>query len=359
VKQVFVSVKLQPELVLRAGRFEFSDGLEGPIPDGPLGALRRERIAERLLGPFGFSHVGRSLDGADLRYASSRAGLTIMGARATQGVFRLEGMDELDVGVAYLAFTRNFNIDKARADARAFVLGYRDGRDLPKIDNRPANIRVRDSTAVQIATVGGHLLALTPVGSGNADFLVWGAAQFGEWGRQDHNGFGLALEAGYQWPWPGISPWVRAGYWRGSGDEDPADSRHGTFFQALPTPRVYARFPFYNLMNTEDLFLEVMVRPIAGLTVRADAHALRLKDPADFWYAGGGAFERQSFGYAARPGGDGGLASLIDLSGDYAISPHVGVGAYIGRADPGIVIESIYPTTGTAWLGFLELRWRL
>ncbi|HSL72592.1 MAG TPA: hypothetical protein VK864_20245, partial [Longimicrobiales bacterium] len=39
VKQVFVSVKLQPELVLRAGRFEFSDGLEGPIPDGPLGAL--------------------------------------------------------------------------------------------------------------------------------------------------------------------------------------------------------------------------------------------------------------------------------------------------------------------------------
>jgi len=35
-------------------------------------------------------------------------------------------------------------------------------------------------------------------------------------------------------------------------ENKPSDDQHNTFFQVLPTPRVYARFPFYNLMNNKD-----------------------------------------------------------------------------------------------------------
>jgi hypothetical protein len=51
-------------------------------------------------------------------------------------------------------------------------------------------------------------------------------------------------EAGWEPPVKLLKPWVSAGYSYGSGGGNPTDSRHGTFFQDLPTPREYARFPF-------------------------------------------------------------------------------------------------------------------
>ena len=48
---------------------------------------------------------------------------------------------------------------------------------------------------------------------------------------QTHRAFSVAVEAGHEWsaaPW---RPWLRAGFLRASGDDDPADDRHGTFFR--------------------------------------------------------------------------------------------------------------------------------
>ena len=50
---------------------------------------------------------------------------------------------------------------------------------------------------------------------------------------------------------------------------------HGTFFQVLPTARIYARTPFFNLMNTVDAFGEVILRPSNRLTLRGDVHSIR------------------------------------------------------------------------------------
>ncbi len=88
-----------------------------------------------------------------------------------------------------------------------------------------------------------------------------------------------------------------------SGDHDPNDSAHGTFFQLLPTPRLYARFPFFNLMNSTDGFGELILRPSKRLLTRIDVHSLHLADPNDLWYQGGGAFQPTTFGYVGQPGG--------------------------------------------------------
>src|SRR5687768_10549606 len=93
----------------RVGRFEFNDGAETSPNDTNLAWLKRERVAQRLVGTFGFSHVGRSFDGVQFVHARGNHNLTFMGARATRGVFDVHGWDELDVDVIYGAFTRAIN----------------------------------------------------------------------------------------------------------------------------------------------------------------------------------------------------------------------------------------------------------
>lgn len=121
-------------------------------------------------------------------------------------------------------------------------------------------------------------------------------AQVGSWGTLAHRAGAFAAEAGWQPP-AVLAPWIRGGLDYASGHRDPSDSTHGTFFQVLPTPRLYARFPFFSLMNSADTFGELILRPSKRLLTRTDVHALRLADEHDLWYQGGGAFQPRTFGY--------------------------------------------------------------
>jgi hypothetical protein len=128
----------------------------------------------------------------------------------------------------------------------------------------------------------------------------------------------------------------------------------------LPTPRVYARFPFFNMMNNRDMFGELLLRPAKAFTVRSDVHALALANRNDLWYSGGGMFQPWTFGYTGRPSnGQSGLATLFDASADYNLNPHVSLGAYYGHAAGKLVIQSIYPSGPNANFGYLELTLRL
>ena len=133
---------------------------------------------------------------------------------------------------------------------------------MTKTDNRPLAIRSADHKNIRIGTYGGDIAAVVPAGPGNFDFLVWVAGQNGSWGRLDHSANGEAVEGGYQLTKIATSPWLRGGWWRGSGDNDATDNKHGTFFQVLTTPRVYARdLFFYNLMNNTDEFFQMIDKP--------------------------------------------------------------------------------------------------
>ncbi len=167
----------------------------------------------------------------------------------------------------------------------------------------------------------------------------------------------FAVEAGWQPPaLARAKPWIRGGYNYGSGDKNPSDSTHGTFFQVLPTPRVYARFPFFNLMNTRDAFGELVLRPSKQLSIRTDVHSLRLANSNDLWYSGGGAFQPWSFGYTGRPSnGPSGLVTLYDASADLNLNRHASIGLYYGHAAGKRVVQAIYPDGEDANLGYVEL----
>lgn len=347
-----------PDKNLRLGRFEFIDGQETQPKNATIAWLQTNRIAQRLIGNFGFSIAQRSFDGVDGHFGSRSWDITGVAARADQGVFNMNGNPELNVDVQYLAFTKSEW--QQHILWRAFAAGYHDGRTgITKTDNRATAVKAADHENIRIGTYGADLLADIPAGPGHFDFLFWGALQNGSWGALDHSANAVALEGGYQLRQMPSSPWLRAGWFRGSGDKNATDDTHGTFFQLLPTPRVYARMPFYNLMNNTDTFVQLADKPVGKLALRGDLHWLQLTSAKDLWYLGGGAYDNKVFGYQGRPAnGQTSFASLVDVSADWQTTKHVAVNFYYAHTWGKQVIEKIYPDDHNAQYGYVEMVYR-
>ncbi len=350
-------------LTIKGGRFEFSEGLEVLTKDPTLDWLKNARISQRLIGPFNFSHVGRSFDGATGSFTRGPLNFTIMASHPTQGGFDLAGMKEMDkIDLLYAAINLTRPEFAPNSDARLFYIYYSDGRGLLKTDNRPAAIRAADHQDIFIHTEGGHWVHVLPTSAGPIDFLAWGAVQQGEWGLLDHFAWRFDLEAGWQpatLPW---KPWVRIGYGRSSGDDNPNDDAHETFFQILPTGRIYSWSTFYNLMNNEDAFIQFILRPIAGFVWRTDFHNIRLPESRDLWYQGAGATlsdRNVGFGFSGRPAfSKRDLFRVVESQLTYAWSPALECTVYYAHIFTGDVARKIF-ASDQADFAYLEVILKL
>jgi hypothetical protein len=341
LRRAFASINSESgRLKLRIGRFEFADGGETAPPDADLAALKRERINQRLIGTFNYAQ--RSFDGLLFAWHQDRSDVSVMAARATEGSFQLRALGEIDVELAYGAYTRYLPTAAARSEVRIFALYYQDRRGLPETGRR----------ALRLATPGAHFITQAKAGPGTVDIVLWGAGQFGRWGLQRQLAGEIAAEGGYRLPIR-LQPWLRAGYFRNTGDSDPNDSRHTTFFRVLSNPRAYARMPFYVLMNAEDRFLQfkTVARKVA---FRSELHSVRLSNSRDLWYDGGGAFQSSTFGYLGRPaGGNRNVAASLDLSADYTPTESTTLSFYAGVARGSAVTAFVFPAAGARPLAHL------
>jgi hypothetical protein len=347
---------------LRVGRFEFLDGAEAAPKDPTLAALKRDRINQRLIGSFGWSHVGRSFDGLQYlgTFDSGKTILTLMAAAPTRGGFQVDGWGSLKVNVDYLSATRQYGRGGNVGEVRGLAIYYHDWRQVLKTDSRSLPERQGDLGNIGLGTFGGHWIHKVETGVGALDVMAYGLGQSGRWGRLDHRARALNTEGGWQPKLlPGLKPWLRAGYFYGSGDNDPNDGRHDTFFQILPTPRPFARFPFYNMMNNEDFFVNVIARPHKDWTLRSEFHALRLAKRNDLWYLGGGAYQPWTFGYVGRNSqGARSLANQWDVNVDWNVNSQLNVYAYLGYANGKAVIERIYPAGPDGVFAYLEINYK-
>lgn len=113
------------------------------------------------------------------------------------------------------------------------------------------------------------------------------------------------------------------------------------------------------MMNSEDAYATLMLRPHKQWTVRGEAHVLRLGSRNDHWYQGGGAFQPWTFGYIGRPSnGARRLANLYDVTVDFTVNAHWALNAYLGFTDGRAVVAAIYPKGNNATFGYLESTWR-
>jgi hypothetical protein len=359
VKQAFLTVR-RSGLALTGGRFEYADGLETVPADPTLAWLKRARIAERLIGPFGYTHVSRSFDGVRLSWDQPAFNATAFASRPTHGGFEVSANREIDdVGLALLALTAKQLPALPPTDVRLFYLYYEDERRGPtKTDNRPLDVRRADDGALRIHTWGGHAAVAVPAGPGIVDGLAWLAVQTGEWGALDHGAWAFALEAGYQLPRVPTAPWLRLGYDRSAGDDDPGDGAHRTFFQVIPTPRIYAQFPFYNLMNGGDAFAQLLLRPHDRIFVRLDYHWLQLTEARDLWYAGGGATNDDVFGFSGTPSnGRRELAHVAEVGVNVTLTSRLAAHAFFAHAFGQGVVDATFADADANY-GYLELTFR-
>jgi hypothetical protein len=219
---------------------------------------------------------------------------------------------------------------------------YRDTRD---ISARPDNTLFEATNAdISVATAGVSHVGLYSAGSGRVDTVLWLAGQIGGWYGVDHRAWSLMTEGGYQWP-SGWRPWLRAGLQYASGDDDPTDVRHGTFFPMLPSTRPDLLAGTFAQMNLRDLFGEIRLEPHARVTLRADVHRLSLANARDRWYSGTGATARRGtyFGYRSRrSSGETGVGTFVHFSADGAVSKRWKVKASVGSVNGGGVIRGLF-----------------
>ena len=356
----FDSLDGDPRQSLQLGRFLFLDGNELTPKNATLAAVKQSRINARLIGDFVWSDVGRAFDGVHYSFSTPDSNVTLLAVVPTRGVFQVDGWGWNDIAFAYASYSHDWGSGRHAADTRVFFIEYDDWRPDLKIDNRPLALRLADQQNLRINTFGAHTLHTITNPSGPVDLLAWGAVQTGRWGALAQRAYAADLEAGWQPAiLPRLKPWLRSGYTIGSGDGNPNDKTHGTFFQLLPTPRIYARFPFYNMMNTEDLYGILLLRPHPKLTISSEFHSLRLANPNDLWYSGGGAFQPWTFGYIGRPtSGRRSLGNLYDTNFEYRANRNITFTAYLGYTQGLAVMEHIYPQGKNGQFGYLELLYR-
>jgi len=361
IKQGYVQLKdvCNSGIFLKGGRFDYLDALEVRYKLPKIMWLKKARLAERLIGPFGYSAFTRSFDGAEISLDKNPFNITATVSHPTEGGFENDANHHIDdITLVTATLTLKYDEIIPQTEGRLFYIFYNDDREVTKADNRPNQTGINQGN-VEIHTLGFHLLNTLDIGPGETDTLIWGVWQWGDWGTLSHSAWALDIEAGYQFTGLYTKPWLRIGYFISSGDSNPIDSEHETFFQLLPTARKYALSPFYNLMNNQDLFIQIVLEPVKKVLIRTDMHFLRLTEQEDRWYVGPGANRERGniFGYTGRPSfGDSDLAKLIDLMITINVNKYVSLEAYYGHAWGDDVIENIYERDDEADFFMLELR---
>jgi hypothetical protein len=113
------------------------------------------------------------------------------------------------------------------------------------------------------------------------------------------------------------------------------------------------------MMNTEDAYGILLLRPHPKVTVSSEFHSLRLSDANDFWYSGGGAFQPWTFGYSGRAtSGRRSLGNLYDTGVEYRAQRHVTVSGYFGYTQGLAAMRQIYPAGKDGEFGYLEMLYR-
>jgi len=310
--------------------------------------VKGKRVADRLIGGFDWSEYQRSFDGFRLQWDCDKLHLSTAAFHPTQGGFEERAHRTIDgIDIIATELTAKKDVLAGGTEGQLFHYYYQDSRVVGAIarqDNSGKSIASGDEHDVDFHMIGGHLVGAYELGEGILDLLVWGGYQYGSWFELDHRAFAVALEAGYQFnqiPW---KPHLRTGVNYGSGDPDAGDADHETFFQMLPTARLYSSSILYNMQNTRDIFGMLILKPHEKVLIRGDLHYVRLSESADRWYVGAGPISLNTAGgYAARSsGGEDELGTLVDIGIWWKALPDVSISGYYGHFFGGDVVEKFY-----------------
>ena len=296
----------------------------------------------------------RGYDGVRLDYSRPRWHASAVAFHPTQGGFEDAAGGQIE-NIDVLAGTLKPDLAVPNTDTQFFYYRYNDRRDVrARVDN--SGLPTAERVDIAINTFGVTAAGAYPTDMGTIDALLWVVSQRGTWYGQTHRAYAIAAETGHRWNNVAWRPWIRVGAFRSSGDRNPTDDRHDTFFQILPAVRKYSLTTSYNLMNSTDIFIQAMFAPRPTLDLRVDLHQVGLAEAADRWYLGAGATQERGsfFGYGARTSnGSTSLGTVVQGSAGYRLTPRWSVNGFLGViTGGGVVLGSFDGDTLT--YGYLE-----
>lgn len=321
--QLWAEAKPLATARLRLGRQPIRMGSLTSYPEADWKYLKQGRLSERLVGTTGGTYGVRSYDGISGLFNLDGYDLHVFAAQPTTGVFAIRtGLEQQnDVLVAAADLTMRRGAGWENTEATAFLLGYSDTRNPAAVAGLFGDI--------QVYTLGGSLLGVYPMQTGRWDALLWGAYQFGIYTDDsvsgvrelDHSAWAIIAETGYQFDSLPLTPWARTGVNMASGDNNPGDDVHGTFFNTLPSNFFYYgmanQLAFQNLVNW---FAQFRLNPAPNLDVQVYVHRFWLANDADARYFGPGAFNRRQLGFGNSPSnGSRDVGTEVDVVVTYRI----------------------------------------
>jgi hypothetical protein len=327
-------------LSARIGRMRFASGAESTSANATLETVKRERLHSRLVGEFESSLYQRRFDGFRVDWDRPGSHVSASLLLPTQGGYEEStNLTMTKLQLASASYTRK----SGSAESQVFAHVYRDRRD---VDARPDNTGITALAAdVSIAAMGGSHAAVFGTGSSELDVVGWFAGELGDWYGQPHRAWSAAAEAGHRSTRARMRPWLRGGYLFASGDGDPADGRHTTFFQMLPSSRNYALSSVYTQMNLRDAYVQMFLEPGRGVRARVEAHHVDLDRGDDRWYYGSGATAGNGrfFGFSGRSSsGETSLGTVLEGTIDVPIRRYWSINAYVGAMWGGRVVRGLF-----------------
>jgi hypothetical protein len=328
------------------GRMNYTSGMEAESGEARLESLKNDRLAARLIGTFDASMFERAFDGGRVDVKRGRWLFTGAVMFPTQGGYEESAnptMSAVRIATA-VASVRPTRIIPG-GQLQLFSYHYNDRRSVrARPDNSRLAARIVDAS---IGTFGASHAGVYDTGTGAIDTVLWVAAQAGDWYGEPHRALSLAIEAGHQWRtrW---TPRVRAGVTYASGDDNPTDGRHHTFFQMVPSSRKYSLADVFAHMNVRDVFVSGDVEPTSRLRAAVQVHRVSLATGQDRWYGGSGPTSRLGvyFGFWTRPsGGATTLGTTVEATASYQITPRWSINGYLGGMRGGDVVRVLFAGT--------------
>ncbi len=357
VRQLFVQGGLDSENWLRVGRQDLKNASAISYAEGNWSYLKNKRIGQRLVGGVGWTHGERSYDGVSARMEQDGHVLHLYAAEPTTGVFEIDRAykRQKDLIFGGVDWTVERGTWFENTELGAFFVGFADVRDTQ--DVVPPFFG-----DINIYTFGVSSLGVYPMGPGNLDVILWGAAQVGQYADRyaacdanpnvacgplapgarnlDQLAWAGIAEVGYQLPDVWGKPWLRTGVNFASGDSNPAQGQgvsgggnRNTFFNLLPTTHLYYGYAdqvaFSNLI---DLLVQFKLSPAPKLGLELAFHQFWLYTNRDARYFGAGAFEKRSLGYGRSPSnGSNNVGQEIDFVVNYSVNEHLGLMAGVAH----------------------------
>lgn len=336
-------------LKLVLGRQPYVDGMEVLTGVAHLDAVKRRRLSDRLVGVSEWPNTARRFDGITGGYGGETTHVAVFGLRPLGGAFESydEALKEIDDVTVYGAtVTGKHGQWIPGTEVRLFTVQYEDNRLIAPPD-------------LSINTSGASFL----IGNASSNLLLWGALQTGEWGSDDQEAWAFLVDLGRRFDNAPGKPDIHLAWEQSSGDTDPDDTKHETFFNVLPTNhKFYGSMDYLAFQNLRDIYVEALFGVGPKLKVRTALHDFAMTEQTDIWYGGSGAYEEGSFGYAGRgfPGlySSKDLGQELDLELTWPLPSGFELGVGGGKWWSGEAAETFLPRKHDGTWGYLQLVWK-